>query len=61
MTIDSKTIHVPALPLALGGKRLGKRADPPRIGEHGRELLAELGCSPQEIERLRDRRIVALP
>ena len=59
--IDSKTIRVPALPLALDGKRLGKRADPPRIGEHGRELLAELGCSPQEIESLRDRRIVALP
>jgi crotonobetainyl-CoA:carnitine CoA-transferase CaiB-like acyl-CoA transferase len=59
--IDSKTIRVPALPLALGGKRLAKRTDPPRIGEHARELLAELGCSPQEIESLRDRRIVALP
>ncbi|HWM44424.1 MAG TPA: CaiB/BaiF CoA-transferase family protein, partial [Burkholderiales bacterium] len=44
--IDSKTIRVPALPLALDGERLGKRADPPRIGQHGRELLAELGCSP---------------
>jgi crotonobetainyl-CoA:carnitine CoA-transferase CaiB-like acyl-CoA transferase len=59
--INSKTIRVPALPLALDGKRLGKRTDPPRIGEHGRELLAELGCSPQDIESLRDRRIVALP
>jgi crotonobetainyl-CoA:carnitine CoA-transferase CaiB-like acyl-CoA transferase len=59
--INSKTIRVPALPLALDEKRLGKRADPPRIGEHGRELLAELGCSPLEIESLRDRRIVALP
>jgi crotonobetainyl-CoA:carnitine CoA-transferase CaiB-like acyl-CoA transferase len=59
--ISGKKIRVPALPLALDDKRLGKRADPPRIGEHGRELLAELGCSPQEIESLRDRRIVALP
>ncbi|MGH8733351.1 MAG: CoA transferase, partial [Burkholderiales bacterium] len=59
--INSKTIRVPALPLALSGKRLAKRADPPRVGEHGRELLAELGCSPQEIENLRVRRIVALP
>jgi crotonobetainyl-CoA:carnitine CoA-transferase CaiB-like acyl-CoA transferase len=58
---DKKSIKVPALPLALGGERLKKRADPPRIGQHGRELLAELGCSPQEIENLRDRRIVALP
>jgi crotonobetainyl-CoA:carnitine CoA-transferase CaiB-like acyl-CoA transferase len=60
-SIAGKTIRVPALPLALDGKRLGKRTDPPRIGEHGRELLAELGCSPQDIEALRDRRIVALP
>ena len=59
--IDGKTIRVPALPLSLDDRRLGKRLDPPRVGEHGRELLAELGCSPQEIESLRDRRIVALP
>jgi len=59
--IGEKTIRVPALPLALDGKRLGKRRDPPRIGEHGRELLAELGCSPQEIQGLLERRIVALP
>jgi crotonobetainyl-CoA:carnitine CoA-transferase CaiB-like acyl-CoA transferase len=59
--VGDKSIKVPALPLALNGKRLAKRSDPPRIGEHGRELLAQLGCSPQEIETLRDRRIVALP
>jgi crotonobetainyl-CoA:carnitine CoA-transferase CaiB-like acyl-CoA transferase len=59
--VAGKKIKVPALPLALDGKRLKKRAEPPRIGEHGRELLGELGCSPQEIESLRDRRIVALP
>jgi crotonobetainyl-CoA:carnitine CoA-transferase CaiB-like acyl-CoA transferase len=59
--IDGKTIRVPALPLALDGSRLGKRADPPRIGEHVRELLAGLGCSREEIESLRDRGIVALP
>jgi crotonobetainyl-CoA:carnitine CoA-transferase CaiB-like acyl-CoA transferase len=60
-TVSGKKIKVPALPLALGGKRLAKRSDPPGIGAHGRELLAELGCSPQEIESLRVRRIVALP
>jgi crotonobetainyl-CoA:carnitine CoA-transferase CaiB-like acyl-CoA transferase len=60
-TIGDKTIHVPALPVALDGRRLGKRTDPPRVGEHTRELLAELGCSPEEMETLRDRGIVALP
>src|SRR5258707_7081509 len=59
--VAGKTIRVPALPLELDGKRLPKRADPPAIGEHGRELLAGLGCSPQDIDSLRDRRIVALP
>ena len=59
--VGDKSIKVPALPLALNGKRLPKRSDAPRIGEHGRELLAGLGCSPQEIEKLRERRIVALP
>jgi crotonobetainyl-CoA:carnitine CoA-transferase CaiB-like acyl-CoA transferase len=61
MKVDSKSLRVPALPLALGGKRLGKRSDPPRVGEHGRELLGQLGYSPQEIESLRERRVVALP
>jgi len=59
--VGDKTISVPALPLALGGKRLGKRADPPRIGQHGRELLRELGCSPEKIADLVERRIVAVP
>ena len=61
VTVGGKTIRAPALPLEFDGERLPKRADPPQIGEHGRELLAEIGCSPQEIESLRARRIVALP
>ena len=56
-----RTISVPALPLEFDGERLAKRADPPQIGEHGAQLLAELGCSPAEIRRLAEQRIVALP
>jgi crotonobetainyl-CoA:carnitine CoA-transferase CaiB-like acyl-CoA transferase len=59
--VGSKAIRVPALPVSLDGRRLAKRADPPRVGEHARELLAGLGCSREEIESLRDRGIVALP
>jgi crotonobetainyl-CoA:carnitine CoA-transferase CaiB-like acyl-CoA transferase len=58
---DRKSIRVPALPIELDGERLGKRTDPPRVGEHARELLAGLGCSPQDIQALVDKRIVALP
>ncbi len=53
-----KTISVPALPLAFDGQRLAKRTDPPEIGEHTAELLHELGCSPAEIKRLVEQRIV---
>jgi crotonobetainyl-CoA:carnitine CoA-transferase CaiB-like acyl-CoA transferase len=60
MKVDSKSLRVPALPLSLGGKRLAKRTDPPRVGEHGRELLAALGYAPAEIEQLAAQRIVAL-
>ena len=37
------------------------RADPPAIGEHGAELLRELGYSPEHIAGLDERRIVAFP
>ncbi len=59
--IGGKTIHTPALPIELDGARLGKRADPPAIGEHARQLLGELGYSLQQIEDFGKRGIVALP
>src|SRR6185436_19029914 len=59
--IGKKTIHAPALPLELDGKRLGKRIDPPAIGEHGRELLEGIGYTAGEIASLIERAIVALP
>jgi crotonobetainyl-CoA:carnitine CoA-transferase CaiB-like acyl-CoA transferase len=58
--IGNKNIKVPALPIALDGKRLGKRADPPEVGEHARELLAGLGFSQAEVDGLRERGVVTL-
>jgi len=56
-----KTIRIPGLPIALDGERLPKRADPPELGGNGPELLRALGCSPEEVAKLVERRIVAFP
>ena len=42
----------PAITDLLGGQRPGVRLDPPKLGEHNRQLLAELGYSAAEIEAL---------
>jgi crotonobetainyl-CoA:carnitine CoA-transferase CaiB-like acyl-CoA transferase len=50
---DGRATEVPLLPLTLGGQRPGVRLQPPKLGEHGAELLAELGYDPAQIEALR--------
>lgn len=57
---DGRSFHAPTLPLALDGKRLPKRNDPPAIGEGARELLAGLGYSTGEIDALANKRVIAL-
>ena len=40
---DGRKAKLPALPIAIDGERPGLRHDAPRVGEHGREVLAEAG------------------
>jgi len=39
-------------PFTLQGRRLGVRIDPPRLGEHTREVLGTIGYAPDQIDKL---------
>jgi crotonobetainyl-CoA:carnitine CoA-transferase CaiB-like acyl-CoA transferase len=45
-------------PITMDGSRLGVRLQPPRIGEHSRELLAAAGYSNGQIDDLQRRGVV---
>jgi crotonobetainyl-CoA:carnitine CoA-transferase CaiB-like acyl-CoA transferase len=47
-----QTVKTALFPITLEGQRLGVRLDPPRLGEHTRELLGSVGYTPQQIEAL---------
>jgi crotonobetainyl-CoA:carnitine CoA-transferase CaiB-like acyl-CoA transferase len=53
----TKTV-TPALPIELAGRRLGTRLNPPKVSEHGREILAELGYGAADADNLVARGVV---
>jgi crotonobetainyl-CoA:carnitine CoA-transferase CaiB-like acyl-CoA transferase len=56
---DGQTVKVPGLPVAGDGFQAGIRHDPPALGQHSSEILAELGYPAAEIAELIERRVVA--
>jgi crotonobetainyl-CoA:carnitine CoA-transferase CaiB-like acyl-CoA transferase len=52
-------VQLPASPIRIDGQRLPIRRPPPRLGEHTDEILAEVGVTAEEINRLRVEGIVA--
>lgn len=56
---DGRQTSVPLLPITLGGERPGVRMDPPQIGQHSRDLLAELGYDEAGIQALYEAGVVA--
>jgi crotonobetainyl-CoA:carnitine CoA-transferase CaiB-like acyl-CoA transferase len=56
---EATETQMPLLPVILDGQRPGVRLQPPAVGEHTSEVLAELGYTDVEIRSLRERRIAA--
>jgi len=45
----------------MDGARFGVRQDVPRAGEHTREILAQAGYAPAQIDDLLARKVIAAP
>jgi crotonobetainyl-CoA:carnitine CoA-transferase CaiB-like acyl-CoA transferase len=58
---DGGKVSLPALPLAIDGRRPGLLLDPPRTGAQSRDILAGLGFSQDEIAGLIDAGIIETP
>jgi crotonobetainyl-CoA:carnitine CoA-transferase CaiB-like acyl-CoA transferase len=54
-----QTVKAPLFPFTLDGERPGTRLNPPRRGEHTREVLRAIGVSDDEIDALIGARAVA--
>jgi crotonobetainyl-CoA:carnitine CoA-transferase CaiB-like acyl-CoA transferase len=49
---DGRPAWTPVLPISIDGARLDNRRDPPQVGEHTREVLAEIGYGEEEVSSL---------
>jgi formyl-CoA transferase len=54
-----RDLRLVALPMSLGGERLGHRLPPPACGEHTVAILLDAGYSEGEVDGLRARGVVA--
>jgi crotonobetainyl-CoA:carnitine CoA-transferase CaiB-like acyl-CoA transferase len=55
---DGRSTTTPLLPLALDGRRLPLRTNPPALGEHTDQLLAELGYGAADIAAMHAANVV---
>jgi crotonobetainyl-CoA:carnitine CoA-transferase CaiB-like acyl-CoA transferase len=49
---DGRSAKTPLLPVSMDGRRLQNRRDPPRIGQHTRDVLNEIGFSSNDVAEL---------
>ncbi|MGJ7505859.1 CaiB/BaiF CoA transferase family protein [Variovorax sp. GT1P44] len=50
-----------AQPLRFGGERTALRSSPPALGEHGREILREVGYDDERIDEMHATGVIRLP
>jgi crotonobetainyl-CoA:carnitine CoA-transferase CaiB-like acyl-CoA transferase len=55
-----KTVRLPALPFESEEFQFSVRRQPPRLGEHSREILQELKVSESDIDRLAKNKVVMI-
>jgi crotonobetainyl-CoA:carnitine CoA-transferase CaiB-like acyl-CoA transferase len=55
-----KTVRLPALPFESEEFQFSVRRQPPRLGEHSREILQELGLSDADMDRLVRTKVVMI-
>jgi crotonobetainyl-CoA:carnitine CoA-transferase CaiB-like acyl-CoA transferase len=53
--------RLPGLPLKLSAHRLGVRREPPRVGEHSREVLSAAGVGADRIDAWMREGVIAGP
>jgi crotonobetainyl-CoA:carnitine CoA-transferase CaiB-like acyl-CoA transferase len=54
-----QTAQTTLFPFMMDGQRLGVRLQPPRMGQHTRELLLGLGYAPAQVDALHSQAAVA--
>lgn len=58
---NGQRLPLPALPIEMGGERLGVRLDLPEPGEHGADIARSLGYDETELEELLATGVISLP